>query len=78
MQNQLHQTQQFFCIAMEKAKVAHPPESFGENVLQNELQKIFAFEGAITNTAGPAFSILESDPTVLVGNDIFFAYHAPV
>jgi hypothetical protein len=70
--------QQFFRIAMKKPEVAHPSKSFGENMLQDELHEVLAFEGSMANFAGLAFRILESHPAVLIGNDIFFTDYAPV
>jgi hypothetical protein len=70
--------QQFFRIAMKKSEVAHPSKSFWENMLQDKLKKVLAFEGAMADFAGLAFRILESNPAVLIGNDIFFTDYAPV
>lgn len=42
-------------------------------MLQDELQKVFAVEGATTRFAGLAFRIPECNPAVLIGDDIFFA-----
>jgi len=47
-QNQLHYDQQFLCIAMKKPIVSDPPKSLGQNMLQDEKQKIFTLEGSIS------------------------------
>ena len=78
MQNQLNQEQRFFCIAVKKPVISDPPEPFGQNMLHDQMQKVLAFEGAISCLAGLAFSIFKRDPAVLIGNDIFLTDHAPV
>ena len=78
MQNQLDQSQQFFCIPVKKPIVPDPPEPFGQHMLHDQMQKVLAVEGPISCIAGLAFSIFKRDPAVLIGNDIFLADHAPV
>ena len=78
MQDQLHQFQQFFCVAVQKAEITDSSKPFGENMLQYELKKVIPFEGFIADFSGFAFRITESNPAVLIGNDIVFTDDAPV
>jgi len=45
MQNYLNQLQQFFGIAVEKTIVPDPAKPLWQNMLQNEPEKVFAFDG---------------------------------
>ena len=78
MQDQLHQLQQFFRVTAKKAVIPHPSKAPGQDMLQYESQKVLSGKGAIADLAGVAFRIFESDPAVLIGDDVFFADHAPV
>lgn len=63
---------------MKEPVITHPAEAFGKNMLQYELQKILAGKSAVAGPAGLAFRILEGDPAVFVGDNVFFADYAPV
>ena len=47
-------------------------------MLQDELQKVFAVEGAVTRFAGFAFRIHERNPAILIRDDILFTDDAPI
>ena len=57
---------------MQKAIVSDTAKAFGQNVLQNEPQEVFAFERAIVNFTGSAVDVFKSDIAVLIGDDIIF------
>jgi len=78
MQNQLYQKQHFFCITMKKPIVSDPAKPFGQNMLHDQMQKILSFEDAISCISGLAFNVLKSYPTILIGNNIFFADNTAV
>ena len=63
---------------MEDAVVSHPTESFGENVLHNEVQKVLSIKRFIAHSFCFAFNVAEGDLTVLVGNDILFTDDTPI
>ncbi len=65
-QNQLHNEQQSFCIAVKKPIVSDPPKPLGQDMLQDEKQKIFPLEGAISRLAGFVFNILKGDLAILI------------
>jgi hypothetical protein len=65
-QNQLHNEQQFLCVAMKKPIVSDPPKPLGQDMLQDEKQKVFSFEGAISSFTGFAFDVLKSNLAILV------------
>jgi hypothetical protein len=64
--NQLHKRQQFLCVAMEKPIVPDPAKSPGQDMLQDEKQKIFSLEGAISSLTGFAFNISKGDLAILI------------
>jgi hypothetical protein len=70
--------QQFFGVAVKKPKVPDPSKSFGQNMLEDEMKKIFSFEGAIADFAGFAFRIHERNPAILISDDILFTDDAPI
>ena len=74
----MDQRQQLFGVAMQKAIVSDTAKAFGQNVLQNEPQEVFAFERAIAGFAGTAMHIFKSNMAVLIGYDIIFGDDAPV
>ena len=78
MQNQLYQKQQFFRITMKKPIVSNSSKPLGEHMLNDQMQKVLPFKGAISYIAGLAFNILKSYPAILIGNDILFTDNAPV
>jgi len=47
-------------------------------MLQDELQEVFAVEGAATCFAGFAFRIHERNPAILISDDILFTDDAAV
>ena len=63
---------------MQKAIVSGAAKAFGQNVLQNEPQEVFAFDRAIEGFAGSAVHVFKSDIAVLIGDDIIFRDDAPV
>jgi hypothetical protein len=65
-QNQLHNRQQFLGVAMEKPIVPDPPKSPGQDMLQDEKQKIFSLKGAISSFTGFAFNISKGDLAILI------------
>jgi hypothetical protein len=65
-QNQLHNRQQFLCVAMEKPIVPDPAKSPWQDMLQDEKQKIFSLEGVVSSSAGFAFNISKGDLAVLI------------
>ena len=78
MQDQLNQMQQLFGVAVQKPEIPYPAEPFGENMLEDELQKVLPFTCTIAGFAGFAFRISERNPAVLIGNDIVFTDDAAV
>ena len=46
---------------MEKPIVPDPAKSPGQDMLQDEKQKIFSLEGAISSLTGFAFNVLKGD-----------------
>ena len=78
LQHKLYECQQLFCIAVQEAVVSDTTKAFGQDVLQNEPQEIFAFQGAVAGFAGAAFGVLESDGAVFIRNDIVFTDDASV
>jgi hypothetical protein len=66
MQNHLDQRQQLFGVAMQKAIISDATKAFWQNMLQNQPQKVFAFERAIFCIAGFAFNILKSYLAILI------------
>lgn len=66
IKNQLNQPQQFFCIAVEKTVVSDASEALWQDVLDQEKQKIFPFEGAVSRFSGFAFDVPEGNPTVFI------------
>ena len=74
----MDQQQQLFGVAMQKAIISDATKAFWQNVLQNQPQKVFAFERAIVGFAGTAMHIFKSDLAVLIGYDIIFGDDAPV
>lgn len=63
---------------MKEPVVSNSPEPFGQDMLQDQVQKVLPFEGSMAGFSGTAFNILESHPAILVGNDILFADNPPV
>ncbi len=63
---------------MKKPVIPDPPESFGQKVLHDQMQKVLTFKASMSGFAGLAFNIFKGHPAVLIGNDIFFAEHAAV
>jgi hypothetical protein len=78
VQNQLNEQQQFFGITMKEAIVSDSPEPFGQNMQDDQIQKILAALGAIACIAGFAINIRESYLAILIGNNVFFTDHAAV
>ena len=63
---------------MQKTIVSHPAKTFGQDVLQEQPQEIFALDDAVAGLAGPAFDVLKSNMAILIGDDIIFTNDAPV
>jgi len=64
--NQLHNRQQSLCVAMEKPIVPDPAKALGKDMLQDEKQKVFSLEGAISSLSGLAFSVSKGDLSILI------------
>ena len=62
----MHNRQQFLCVAMEKPIVPDPAKSLGQDMLQDEKQKIFSIEGATSSPTGFTFNISKGDLAVLI------------
>jgi hypothetical protein len=78
LKNQLNQGQQLFSLAMQKAIVSGATKAFGQNMLQDQPQEVFALGGAAAGFSGKAFDIFEGDIAIMIGHDIVFADNAPV
>jgi hypothetical protein len=78
LHNQLDQGQQFFGLAMQEAIVSCSTKAFGQNMLQDQPQEVFALYGAVTGFAGAAFDVFEGDIAIMIGHDIVFRDDAPV
>ena len=63
---------------MQKAIVSGPAKGFGQNMLQDKPQEVFAFSAAVKGIAGTGFDIFESDFAILMGDDIVFTDDASV
>lgn len=66
MQNELDKREQFLGIPMKKPVVPHSPKPFGQHMLYNEMQELFAWEFAEFCRTGLAISVLECDLPILV------------
>jgi hypothetical protein len=64
--NQLHNGQKFLCVAMEKPIVPDQAKSSGQDMLQDEKQKIFSFEGAVSRFSGFTLDVLKCDLAILI------------
>jgi hypothetical protein len=59
--NQLYNSQLSLCVAVEKPIVPDPAKTLGKDMLQDEKQKVFSLEGAVSSPAGFAFNISKGD-----------------
>ena len=78
MKDQCQQPDQCFTVGMQKAIVSRPPESPGQDMLQNQPQKVSSGNGSVVITFGFAVNITEGDLAILAGQDIFFPDHATI
>jgi len=58
---------------MKKAIIPHPPESFWEHMLQQEVEEILTFQGPEPGVSGPAFDVLESNLPIFVSDNVLFS-----
>jgi hypothetical protein len=63
---------------MQKAIVSGPAKAFGQNMLQDQPQEVFAVYFAVTGFTGTGFDIFEGDFAILMGDDIVLADDASV
>ncbi len=63
---------------MQKPIVSGPAKAFGQHMLQDQPQEVFAFDTAAADLAGTAFGVFECDNAILIGHDIVFTDDAPV
>ena len=63
---------------MQKTIVSGPAKAFGQNMLQDQPEKVFAFDGSVAGLAGAAFDVFESDMAIMIRHDIVFTDYAPV
>ncbi len=51
---------------MEKPIVPDPPKSLGQDMLQDEKQRIFSFKGAVLSFTGFTLNISKGDLAILI------------
>ena len=74
---QLHQPHPF-AVGVQKAEVAGPAVTLGQDVLQDQPEKFSAADGAAFHLFGFAVLIAEFYLTVFAGEYVLFLNHAPV
>ena len=72
----LQQTNQPFAVGMQKAKVASPPEAFGQDMLKHQPQELRPGQGSGTQVLSLTVAVTKSHFAVLTGDDIVFLNHA--
>ena len=77
VQGQLQQPDQAFGIRMEEAKVPHPPEAAGQDVLEQQPEKLSARQGADL-AVSLVVLIAEADLAITVGDDVFLRQYAAI
>ena len=63
---------------MQEAEVAGAAVTFGQDVLQDQVQECRAAERAGFHLAGLAVLITERDVTLVTGQNVFLLVHAPI
>ena len=65
---------------MQKTEVAGAAVAFGQEVLQDEMQKCYTAESADFSLPGLAVFVTERDVAIAIasGQNFFFLYHAPI
>ena len=66
MQDELDKREQLLCIAMKKPIVPNSPKPFWQYMLHDEMQELFALEGAEFYLTSLAINVLECDQPLLV------------
>lgn len=78
MQDELKNSTPFLRITMKEAIIPHPPESFWEYMLQQEVEEIFTFQCPEPGVPGSAFDVLEGDLPVFVGDNVLLTENTTV
>ena len=72
------QGDQALAVRMQKAEIARPPKSLGQDVLHHQPQKRRAGYGADFHPPGLGIAIAEPDSAAIDGDDILLGDHAAV
>lgn len=77
----MQQRDQAFLVRVQEAVVPRPPETLGQDVLQEQMQEVGTGQGARLNLAAAPVSVAEADLAVAVqvaGEDVGFPEHPTI
>lgn len=63
---------------MQEAIVSDSAKAFGQDMLEDKPQEVFAFDDTKERFAATALDVLEGDIAILIGDDIAFTDDTPV
>lgn len=78
VQDELHQRQQAFCVAVQEAVVPGPAKALWQDVLEHQPQEVLGWQGTEFRFTGSAFGVAECHHCIVLGDDVVFADNAAV